>query len=61
MVLQVQLANRAGAWRDAKVSDLDCGRVSSDLIGVYEAPTHWHPGIVRKPVPMPVCKPPKSP
>lgn len=63
LVLQVQLANRAGSWRDAKVYDLDCGGVRKDLIGVYEAPLHWNGlgSIPRNPVPMPACKPPKSP
>lgn len=62
LVLQVQIANMAGTWRDAKVSDLDCGGVSEDVIGVYEAPLHWNGlgPIPRNPLPMPPVKPLKQ-
>lgn len=33
LVLQVQLANMDGTWRDATVNDMACSEVRGDLIG----------------------------
>lgn len=61
LILQVQLANRSGTWRDAKVEDVSCGQVREDLIGVFD-PTSARGFLppVRNPLPMPSVNPLKQ-
>lgn len=53
MILQVQLANVAGTWRDATLNDFCLGEIrKDDLVG-------HKPPFARHATPMPLVKPPK--
>lgn len=60
LVLQVQLADRCGTWRDARLEDMDCEEVRGELIGEYQPRPSIPPPPGRGYQPRPLV-PPRAP